>query len=73
MAGTKEVFDSSIGVLVAPGNTEEICDAVVNLCNNRELRNTLGIRGRELVEKRYSWNKLAQQLIDACENLVSRK
>jgi len=73
VAGTIEVIDSSVGVLVAPGNIEEICDAVVNLCNDRELRNALGSRGRKLVEKRYSWNKLALQLIDICENLISRK
>ncbi len=73
VAGTTEVVDSSSGVLVSPGNTEEICDAVVKLNNDSELRNNLGTTGRKLVEEKYSWVKLGQRLLDVCEYLDSRK
>jgi glycosyltransferase involved in cell wall biosynthesis len=73
VAGTNEVLNSSCGVLVAPENTKEICDAVIRLCNNHELRNALGIRGRKLVEEKYSWSNLAQRFLDVCDLLESRK
>jgi len=73
VAGTAEILDSSSGVLVAPGNTSEICDAVLMLRNDNDLRSILGNTGRKLVEDNYSWSKLAQKLLDVCENLISKK
>jgi len=70
VAGTAEILDSSSGVLVAPGNTSEICDAVVMLRNDQELRRTLGEAGRKLVEENYSWSRLASRLLDICESLA---
>ena len=68
-----EVVDSSSGVLVSPGNTKEICDAVIRLNNDSELRNNLGVTGRKLVEEKYTWDKLGRRLLDVCEFLDSRK
>ena len=73
VAGTTEIVDSSSGMLVSPGNTKEICDAVIKLSNDSELRNNLGITGRKLVEEKYSWIKLGRKLLDVCEDLDSRK
>lgn len=73
VAGTTEVLDSTCGVLVSPGNVNEICDAAVLLRNDHNLRNTLGKRGRKLVEEKYSWAKLGRRLLDICEGLNSRK
>jgi glycosyltransferase involved in cell wall biosynthesis len=73
VSGTTEVLDSSSGMLVAPGNTKEICDAVVNLCSDPSLRNALGNSGRKLIEEKYSWEKLGHRFLDECESLVSRK
>jgi len=70
VAGTAEILDSSSGVLVAPGNTSEICDAVVMLRNDQELRRTLSEAGRKLVEENYSWSRLASRLLDICESLA---
>ncbi len=69
VAGTTEVVDSSNAVLVSPGNTTEICDAVVKLSNDSELQNSLGSAGRKLVEEKYTWVKLARRLLDICESL----
>jgi len=70
VAGTAEVLDSSSGVLVAPGNTTEICDAVLMLRNDNDLRSILGNTGRKLVEENYSWSRLASRLLDICESLA---
>jgi len=73
VAGTAEILDNSSGVLVAPGNTSEICEAVLMLRKDNDLRSILGNTGRKLVEDNYSWSKLAQKLLDVCENLISKK
>ncbi|MHA2159861.1 MAG: glycosyltransferase family 4 protein [Candidatus Thorarchaeota archaeon] len=69
VAGTNEILDNNSGMFVAPGNTNDLCDAVVKLSNDNELRKTLGIGGRKRVEEKYSWNVLAQKLLDVCESL----
>ncbi len=73
VAGTTEVVDNTNAMLVAPGNTNEICDAVVTLRNDATLRKSLGERGRMLVEEDYSWSKLAQRLIEICESFTSNQ
>ncbi|MFW9844485.1 MAG: glycosyltransferase, partial [Candidatus Thorarchaeota archaeon] len=73
VAGTAEVLDNTSGILVSPGNTREICDAVVKLRDDQDLRNSLGKSGRKLIEEKYSWSKLGQRLLEVCENLVSKK
>lgn len=73
VAGTSEVLESSSGVLVTPGNTEEICNAVVNLCKNPQLCRTLGENGRKLVEEKYSWRILGQRFLEVCESLNSKE
>jgi len=70
VAGTTEVVDNTSAMLVPPGNTTEICKAVVTLRNDENLRKTLGEKGRKLVEEEYSWSKLAQRLIDICEKFA---
>jgi glycosyltransferase involved in cell wall biosynthesis len=73
VAGTTEVIDNTNGLLVRPGSAKDICDAVIKLSKDKELRNTLGINGRKLVEEKYSWSKLARVLLDICESLNSEK
>ena len=71
VAGTTEVVDNTSAMLVAPGNTSEICDTVVMLRNDQNLRDNLGKRGRKLIKESYSWSKLALRLIEICEDLTS--
>ncbi len=73
VAGTTEIVDNSSGVLVSPGNTKEICDAVLKLNSDSELRTVLSTAGRKLVEEKYSWITLGRRLLDVCEYLDSRK
>jgi len=71
VSGTAEVLDNSTGVLVPPGKENEICDAVVMLCKNPELRRSLGKNGRILIEKKYSWEILGDKFLQVCNSLKS--
>jgi glycosyltransferase involved in cell wall biosynthesis len=71
VAGTAEVLDDTTGMLVEPGDIQGICDAVIKLSSNPELRNSLGIRGRKHVEEHYSWDILAEKFLKVCKGVIS--
>lgn len=60
--------------LLVAKNSEEFAEMIVTLLFDVELRRWLGRRGRELVEKRYTWdiaiNKLMQLYMDALKEKV---
>jgi glycosyltransferase involved in cell wall biosynthesis len=69
VAGTAEVLDDSTGVLVPPGEIDQICDAVVELCKDGEKRQRLGEKARERVVTEYSWRKLSDEFLSQCERI----
>jgi glycosyltransferase involved in cell wall biosynthesis len=73
VSGTMEILDESHGLLVNPGDTSGICDAVIELIQKPELRKELGNLGRKLVEDHYSWTVLSDMFLDVCNSLISTK
>ncbi len=54
----KEVIEDGVsGILVEPGNPQEIADAVIRLLSDPQRRLELGARGRELIESRFDIRK----------------
>jgi len=70
VAGTMEVVDDSVSVMVRPGDTEGLCDAVIALCKDPERRMDLGRKGRVLVERDYSWDVLSERFVRECEKVA---
>ena len=57
VGGVPEIVKSEYnGILVNPGDTKGLADAICLLCENRELRTTLGKEARETVQTRYNVN-----------------
>lgn len=50
-------------LLVKPRNSEDIRDALIRLITDDKLRNELGVRARQIVQKNYTWEKIAQEYI----------
>jgi glycosyltransferase involved in cell wall biosynthesis len=71
VAGTAEVIDDDVGILVPPGDIESICDAVVTLCRNKSLREKLGDQGRALVVEKYDWSILGDMFLQECSKINS--
>lgn len=71
--GTAEILDNITGVLVSPDSTKDICNAVIMLCKNAQMRQSLGNNGRKLIEEKYSWKKLGQSFLEVCEGLNTKK
>ncbi len=62
VTGTMEALTQEAGVLVKPGDVDEICDKVIELCKNPEQRREIGHKARELVMRKFSWSVLTDEL-----------
>lgn len=61
------------GLLVDPGNTEQLRDALLRLLRDGDLRQRLGERGRKLAEKHYSAKAMAQNYIKLYETALIKR
>ncbi len=69
--GTSEIIhDGLTGFLCPRGNLDSFADRVVRLLKDPELRSRLGRNGRALVERQYSWTRVAEMTEGLYERLV---
>ncbi|MHA1928782.1 MAG: glycosyltransferase family 4 protein [Candidatus Thorarchaeota archaeon] len=73
VSGTMDVLNSTTGFLIKPGDTQGICDAVIRLSKDSQLRDEFGRKGRILVEKKYSWDELSLKFFKMCQKIVSNQ
>ena len=70
--GLAEVMEQGkTGIVVEKRNVEALCDAMLTLAENTDLRNEMGKAGRERVLKLYDWNeniKNIEQALTAVAN-----
>jgi len=70
----REIFEKgNCGILIENSEAESIANAISNLYNNREKLDLMGKKGREIVEKYYSWEKSASDLEVFIKKIVLRK
>ena len=70
--GYRAVVDPDIGVLVPPGDHAALAAAVVEVLADEALRQRRGLAGRELVQHRYAWERIAGRLLEIYEDVVER-
>jgi glycosyltransferase involved in cell wall biosynthesis len=63
------VNESRAGLLVDPTRPDDIAAAVDIILADKELRESLGARGRKAVLETYNWENEAVKLVDAYERL----
>jgi glycosyltransferase involved in cell wall biosynthesis len=82
IAGSEElVVPETTGLLVAPGSSEELTRALARIIGGPERtrgqtedwRRSLGLAGRERVEKEYSWASVAASYLALCEGLTRNR
>lgn len=70
--GCKDVVCQGVnGFLVPVRNTEALVDALHTLLSDPILRSSMGLRGRELVKKKFSQEKIVQQTMELYSTLVN--
>jgi glycosyltransferase involved in cell wall biosynthesis len=66
------VIDDATGLLVTPGNTDELAAAMQRLCDSPELRARLGAAARVRASE-YTVERAADRLDEICRELVSHR
>ena len=63
--GTSEiVIDNKTGFLISPSNPEELTDKIEKLLNNIDLREQMGMAGKERVKKIFSSEIMVSKYVD---------
>lgn len=63
------VTDGETGLLVEPGNVQELSAALTKLLTNDELRSEMGRRAREVAEEKFSQEKMVEETMRAVTHL----
>jgi glycosyltransferase involved in cell wall biosynthesis len=64
------VDESETGLLVTPGNAQELADAVERLCLDRNLAESMGKKGRQKLEDNYTVEKMTDDTIGVYSELL---
>lgn len=65
VAGIPEVVtDGESGLLVTPGDVEELAASLIRLLNDPTLRARLGRHAQQVVAERYRWAQVAQRFVE---------
>lgn len=70
MASVVQEFHCGV---VSPGDPAYFALAIKRLLENRELCENMGRAGRRVVESRYTWHEISQQMIDLYSQILSSR
>lgn len=74
IASIPEVIrDGETGILLEPGNIDEIADAIRKLMGQKDLRREIGESGYELVRKEFSMEGCVKRLEEIYEDILKQK
>jgi phosphatidyl-myo-inositol alpha-mannosyltransferase len=68
--GYREVLDDDAAVRFPAGDEGALVDAVETVLADEERRCALGVAGRLLAEERYSWDGIAERLVEIYESVT---
>jgi glycosyltransferase involved in cell wall biosynthesis len=64
--------DNDTGLLIEPGNAEQLADRIVDLVTDPQLRERLGAAGRAYVLEHHTWSNNAKQIVAAHSKVAGR-
>jgi glycosyltransferase involved in cell wall biosynthesis len=71
VSGNKEVISNGVnGFLVPPKSPKAMSEAVIKLLGDDKLRVKIGEAARKTIEKSYTWNRIADNVIECYESMV---
>ncbi len=62
-------LEKDCAILINPNSSKSIGKAIIKVFSNEDLRNQLSNTGRKLAYSRFSWNKIAEELVKEYEKL----
>lgn len=73
VAGNETVINGKTGILIEPGNTQQLADSLIQLLNDYEFLRRLGNNARLFVEKKYNWEKTAELTLQVYKECLGEK
>jgi glycosyltransferase involved in cell wall biosynthesis len=74
IAGLPEVVEhGKTGLLVPPGDPSALADAIIRLLEDDRLRRSMGDAGRRRVLQYFTWDRIAQDLLNHYDALMAEK
>ncbi len=61
------------GIMVPPGDSESLAKALITLANQKQLRDDMGARGREIVERNFSWDTVGIKVLNFYQRKLKAK
>jgi len=72
--GVKEIVEEGqCGYLFAVGDAEKLMKRIIRSCQEREALQEMGLRGRKLVENKYTWRAAAERIVGVLNELVKKR
>jgi glycosyltransferase involved in cell wall biosynthesis len=72
--GVKEVIEEGkCGYLFEPGDAEELAKRIIQSYQERDALQEMGLRGRQLVESKYTWRATAKRIVEVLSEVVEEK
>lgn len=65
---TDAVVDGVSGILIPVNDSESLALAIIRLLNNPDLMLKLGTAGRKIMAERFSWEKVAERMVQIIES-----
>ena len=70
----QQILESAnAGVCIEPGDSSALCDAILQLQQNRALREKLGRNGREYIVQNLSRSRTADNYLEVVNALIGNK
>jgi glycosyltransferase involved in cell wall biosynthesis len=63
----KVIAEPELGVLVAPGDSSQLARAIAELARDKDRASKIGRQGQEMVERQYSWARVAEHVSSLVE------
>jgi glycosyltransferase involved in cell wall biosynthesis len=73
VGGLPEIVEEGhTGLLVDPGDDQALADAMVQLLEDPQLRQSMGTRASEIAASRYSWDRIAEMTLNVYDLAMER-
>jgi len=66
----QDIVDSNSGIVVTPRNVDQLSSAIIQLLENADLAKRMGVSGRKLVLKKYTWRNVAEKVEELYEVII---
>ncbi|HOD15212.1 MAG TPA: glycosyltransferase family 4 protein [Spirochaetota bacterium] len=66
-----EVVDDSCGILVEPGDSRALSDAIMEIMKNKKARSRMGANGRKRAVDNFSWPVAAANTLDVYRDVIN--